>query len=248
MARIREMFPSKFLQPEDLPVGKPTVVTIREVYPEQAKRNAAGELEAEWTIRFAEYRKPMKLKAINARAIADVLGTEETDDWVDQTIGIFPTQVPVHGKMVPVINVDIMKPQTRPALTEKNVDKRPIGADAVARFLAHCKQYGGSFDGFMAHLKRHSPEGLVMAFGVELADLPRCLAHEMKIYLDSLVPQQAPAVEGDVVDQTTGEVIETRRGQKTDPASVPGVTRGMPSARDIAGQDPPIDPDDDIPF
>lgn len=246
MPSVREMFPSKFLQPEDLEPGKPTVVTIRDVYAEAFKRNTSGDAEAEWTIRFAEFRKPMKLKAINARTIADVLGTDRTEDWIDETVGIFPTQVQVHGKLIPVINVDILKPQSRPALTGSKVDKTPIGEAAATRFAEHIKRAGGTFDLFLAWLKQNHPDGLALAFGVAIPDLPRALVPAMKEYLDSI------AGKTEVIDAGTGEVIEPRSPTyhapdmvPRDPAQIPGVSRGMPPA-----SRPPANsvPDDDIPF
>lgn len=122
--RIEQMFPSPYLQAEDLRAYNNgiTVVTIDEVTYKTKEARNVGEAEIDYFLKLRELRKPMRLKKINADSIAELLGTRETDDWRGQTIGIFPVQVRVPDpqggtKPVWVINVDIVKPTTAPQLS-----------------------------------------------------------------------------------------------------------------------------------
>lgn len=241
MPRIGEMFPSKWLQAEDLPGGKITVVTIAEVYAGEARQRRGEMPEAEWVMRLREMRKPMKLKVGNAKIIAGVLQCEDTDLWVDQQIGIFPSTYTSWGETKPCINVDINPVMRRPQLKGPNVDKTPIGEAAAGRFLKHLRSAGQDTEAFLRWLKANVPDGLPLAFGVELHDYPKALAPAMKQYLDTLTEA------GEAVDTKTGEVIDAKAAAPDmvprDPASIPGVRRGVEVKKPIT----PLD-EDDIPF
>lgn len=243
MPRIGEMFPSKWLQAEDLPGGKITVVTIAEVYAGEARQRRGEMPEAEWVMRLREMRKPMKLKVGNAKIIAGVLQCDDTDLWVDQQIGIFPSTYTSFGETKPCINVDINPVMRRPQLKGPGVDRTPIGEAAAKRFGEMLKQLGGTWDGFLAWLKIESSDALALAFGVAIPDIPKALAPSMKKYLDLIAKSE-------VVDGQTGEVLPVDDFKQPDmvprdPAQIPGVSRGMPPA-----SRPPANsvPDDDIPF
>lgn len=239
MPPITQMFPSKYLQPEDLKEGV-TVVEIEKVWPEAAKYNhEVGDMETFWNIRFREFRKPMKLKAINARTIADVLNDQNTDNWAGLSIGIFPTQILVHGKMIPVINVDIKLPDVRPSLSRGRafvLVGAKIGAVGAGRFLENLKaldKSGGGYDAFLRWLKVNAPDAISHAFGAEVSDLDGAMVPAMKAYLDTLA---APAPTQEVIDRGTGEVK---------PAFVqPGAERRVPRP---PAQTAEMNPDD-IPF
>lgn len=121
--RIEQMFASPYLQAEDLRAYNSgiTIVTIEDVTYKTKEARNVGEAEIDYFLKLREFRKPMRLKKVNADQIAALLGTRETDEWRGQTIGVFPIQVRVPNpeggtKMVWVINVDIVKPTTAPEL------------------------------------------------------------------------------------------------------------------------------------
>jgi hypothetical protein len=182
-----------------------TIADVRLVRVEQKQDDV--EPEAEYSIRFREFRKPARLKPTMAREIARVLGSDVTEDWTNQTIGIFPTQIVAYGKSMNVIAVSANKPQTAPALTGSQVDRRPIGKAAADRFLEHAKRAGKTYDDFLRHLKSNVPGGIELAFGVSVEELPRALVPQMKAFLDAAVSGPAKP---EVIDRATGEVMDAK--------------------------------------
>ncbi|MFN0133457.1 MAG: hypothetical protein ACKVW3_13135 [Phycisphaerales bacterium] len=110
--KLAQMFKSKFLQAEDLDPKQNTVVTIDKVYPSAARDRGNGEEpEVKWNLRLREFRKPMGLWKPTARMIAEVLGTDETDQWVGKRIAIYPSTYLSYGETKPCINVDKWLPE-----------------------------------------------------------------------------------------------------------------------------------------
>lgn len=234
MPHIGEMFPSKYLQPEDLKPGI-TAVTIRSVELLSAARKQGysedGELETQWLVKLDEFRKPMKLKSINARTIADVLGSDLTEDWVGQAIGIYSVAITAYGKRMNVINVDIAKPQTRPSLAAAATDKRPIGTVAADRWKSHLGQLKKTHEDYLRWLKSNVDGGIELAFGVDYPDLPAALLPSMKRFLDECAAGARPALvapgaaaapaAGEVIDRKTGEVMPFDKGPELDDKDIP---------------------------
>lgn len=224
--KVSQMFPSKYLTAEDLPTGRNTLVTIERVYPVAARSNAYGdEPETKWMMRLAEFRKPMTLWRTNAKLIADVMGTDDTDQWIGRRIAIFPSTYTSFGEIKPCINVDPQWRDTQPrppagtALVVAH-DTRPIPAEAMQRFFCHLSKHGKRWDDFLAWCKANSQEALTMAFGQGMEAIPSGILPAMKAFLDSLsLPADAGAkVEAartagyrELVDGATGEVISGGR-------------------------------------
>lgn len=233
MPDIREMYPSKYLQAEDLPRNTNTFVTIEKVYPSEARQRAGdGETEVKWMIKYREMRKPMGLWKMTAAAIAELMGSSNTDQWVGRQIAIYPGTYLSFGESKPCINVDKWTPsELKPPATGLVIahDKRPIPLAAVQRFQEHLKTHQATWDDFLRWLKINEPAGLSMAWGVELGALPSGVLPAMKAYLDML--NAAPPLT-EHVDVRTGEVFAS-----------------PPSAPNFAIR-PPADPvsELDIPF
>lgn len=222
MALVNKMFPSKFLQPEDLPQGVTTVTIewVKLLAVRTNQQNNTGEVESEWQMKLREYPKPMKLKALVARTIADVLGNQDTDAWVGQSIGIYPVQIMAYGKPMLVINADVHKPYAQPRIApaaaskeEKSLRIPSIGVDAGERWLQRLKEFKKNPTHFLNWLISKNP-----AMGADLADRvkagaqprewPRSTyAQLMKGFLDDCADEAAG--QQDVVDLTTGEVVGT---------------------------------------
>lgn len=205
MPDINQMFPSKYLEAEDLPKNQNTIVTIEKVYPVAAvQRPDADEPEVKWMIRFREFRKPMGLWKATAKAIADLLGPT-TEAWAGRQIGIFPTTYTSFGEIKPCIGVDKWVPsQVQPptAAITTTTDKRPIPGPAMLKFIAAIKAHGKSWDDFLKWAKINQPEAMMAAFGVALDDVPMAVVPAMQEYSRGLA-----TVPKELIDARTGEVL-----------------------------------------
>jgi hypothetical protein len=75
--RLTEMFPSKFVKPED--VDTPVTVTIESV--EQRDISGDGSLDFRWLLRTKELTKPVLLSWTLGNNIVAVLESDDTKDW-----------------------------------------------------------------------------------------------------------------------------------------------------------------------
>lgn len=104
MAKVE--FTSSFLKASDIEETG-TTVTFESVEQTFDKRKKEQVYEA----RFEEFSKPLTLNNTNLRSIIEVLGTDETSDWIGQRIVLFATQVQdPSGKQVMGIRVKLRKP------------------------------------------------------------------------------------------------------------------------------------------
>lgn len=210
MPDIAQMFPSKYLQADDLQKGQNLIVTIEKVFPAAAVQRSGGdEPEIKWMLRFREVRKPMGLWKTTAKAIAEVLGTTQTEAWVGQQIAIYPSTYTSFGEIKPCINVDKWRPsQVQPATTAiaTTTDKRPIPGPAMLKFISAIKAHGKSWDDFLRWAKVHHPDAMMAAFGVALDDVPMSVVPSMQAYAASF-SAPALATPRESVDTRTGEVI-----------------------------------------
>lgn len=94
---------SKFLTRAD--VGSGVLVTIREVFQDNVAKEGAPP-EMRWCMAFDEAEKPMVLNSTNGQIIAQILKSEETDNWIGHQIVLFDDpSVSFGGKLVGGIRV-----------------------------------------------------------------------------------------------------------------------------------------------
>lgn len=181
--KLSQMFPSKYLIADDLQPSGFTLVTIEEVdwLDVSAYKDSPDEPDASYLLRFREFRKPMRLNKTNAHIIADVLKSDETNDWIGRQVRIFPTTTSYGGKQFRVIRVDI-NPVAAPRIAA-SIDIRPIGRANAEKFLAALGERGKRLDDFLAWCKRFQPDIWSRVSGVEPADYPRGAAAAMQDYL-----------------------------------------------------------------
>jgi hypothetical protein len=95
-----EMFPAKFFKAADLPpAGLPVKikgVTREPIGPEQKEKPV---------ITFVDEPKMLVLNPTNFDLIADILGEDDTKNWVGRVIVLYPDKTPYGGKMTPCIRV-----------------------------------------------------------------------------------------------------------------------------------------------
>ena len=102
MPNIHEMFPSKYVKSGEL--NDPVVLTIKEVQYERVYNPRKGDTDV-WVVYFEGAKKGLILNKVNAFAIADILGSQDTEDWVGGEIELYPTSVRVAGEKKAAIRV-----------------------------------------------------------------------------------------------------------------------------------------------
>ncbi len=123
MPRMGAMFPSKWLAAGDLDDADLTV-TITGCSEEQVTP-----ADRKWVLWFDETDKGMVLNKTNSKMIAQLLLSDDTDEWIGRQIILFPTQVDFQGDQVDAIRVRKKLPakpkagkKTAPAMTQAEVD------------------------------------------------------------------------------------------------------------------------------
>lgn len=122
--RLNQMFPKQTLDAEDLNAYSPTgaVVTIEHIDYKTVEANEIGEAGLAYYVKFREFKKPVRLNKTNAYAIGDLLGSDDTDNWVGKTVNLLPVQIAVTDrstkkrKRIWTFDIDAMAPQTPPRL------------------------------------------------------------------------------------------------------------------------------------
>ena len=103
MVTKSEAFPSKWLIPADLDGGS-AVVTIKVAALEPMKDFNGADTKKVVTYFPSKY-KPLPLNLTNFNSVADIAGSDETDDWEGTKIELFVTQETVKGKLTDVIRI-----------------------------------------------------------------------------------------------------------------------------------------------
>ena len=100
--KISQMYPRRYATGEDLQ-GKAYTMTIAKITKEKMHpQPGAPEIE-KWVLYFQETKKGVILGRTLAFQIAELLGSEETDDWVGKQITLYPQPMLVAGKHVVAI-------------------------------------------------------------------------------------------------------------------------------------------------
>ena len=129
--RIGEAFPSKYLKAADLG-GRKIGVTIDSV--EMAN---IGDDQDKLVVYFQGKSKGLVLNVTNANMIAEIAGTDETDNWRGVQIALFETKVDYQVRRVPAIRVDYPtasngQSRARPLATSNVQPQAPAQAPAYA--------------------------------------------------------------------------------------------------------------------
>lgn len=110
---INQIKQSKFLARAD--VNPPILVTIKGVVQDNVAKESEP-AEFKYCLTFTNHAKPMVLNNTNAQIIAQILKSEETDDWVGKQIVLYDDpNVSFGGKLVGGIRVRAPRTKTPPA-------------------------------------------------------------------------------------------------------------------------------------
>lgn len=120
---INEVYTSSsgFLKPED--ITKPTVVTIAGVELSERDYNDGKGVRKQLVATFEGTDKKWGINFTNAQKIAELIGSDDSDDWVGTSIKLFVEKVKVGNDMKPGIRVWPELPtKTKKAVVEEDED------------------------------------------------------------------------------------------------------------------------------
>lgn len=112
MPKLSEVFTGGFLKAEDLK-GKAVKVTISEV---EVKQFDDGK---KVLIHFEGKDKALVANKTNCSIIEEVLGSDDTDDWIGKQVTLITKKVEFKGDLVPAIRVKL---EDAPAKEEESGD------------------------------------------------------------------------------------------------------------------------------
>ncbi len=116
MAKINDVFGGGFLKAEDL-AGRSPTVRIERV---EVKEFDDGK---KLIIHFEGKDKALVCNKTNSSIIAEVLGSDDTDEWEGKKIVLMTKKVEFQGKLVPAIRVSLDPPKSVQA--EKAAQRPP---------------------------------------------------------------------------------------------------------------------------
>jgi hypothetical protein len=101
--RRGDVFRSKYLKASDLK-GNPRIVAIVMASLETLK-GLDGKENRKIVLYFRNVQKSLPLNATNFDAVCDATGCEDTDDWLEKQIELYPTKTTMGGKLVDCIRI-----------------------------------------------------------------------------------------------------------------------------------------------
>jgi hypothetical protein len=104
IVNINSAFPSNYLKASDLN-GAAVPVTIREVKMEEVGRTK----DSKPVVYFMGKEKGFVLNRTNAKKIAELAGSQDTEDWGGTVIALYPTETEFAGDTVECIRVKAPK-------------------------------------------------------------------------------------------------------------------------------------------
>lgn len=126
---INDAFPSNYLKASDLGEAQP-IVTIDRVEFEAVGR--AKEMKP--VVYFTGKSKGMVLNKTNSKKIAELAGSNDTDDWHGVAVKLYATEVDFQGETVEAIRVKATAKAPAPARKPAAVATREPGEDDVVEF------------------------------------------------------------------------------------------------------------------
>jgi hypothetical protein len=93
---LDEMFPSRYVRGQDLQ-GRAVNVTINRIQPEKMRPNPQSPELQKFVLYTSEGKKGVVLSKTLASQIAEILGSDESDDWIGKKVTFFPVPMIVAG-------------------------------------------------------------------------------------------------------------------------------------------------------
>ena len=111
---INELFPRRYASAEELQ-GKEATLTIFRVALEKMRPNAQSPEMQKLVVYFSPAGKGVVASKTLAHQIAEITGSEETDDWRGKALTLYPEEVTVAGKRMTVFRAKRPKPGVTPS-------------------------------------------------------------------------------------------------------------------------------------
>jgi hypothetical protein len=109
MPKLSEIYGGNYMKAEDI-AGREVNVVIEEVSIMKDKDD-----KKKAVLHFKGKDKTLPVNVTNANMIEELLGTDDTDDWVGQRICLYTTKVDFQGKRVLAIRIKEAKGASKPA-------------------------------------------------------------------------------------------------------------------------------------
>ena len=100
---------SRNLKPADLGATGALDLTIESVREEEL-RDDDGTVSARWVCYFEDHGRGLVLNKTTLAALADLCGSDVTEDWRGKRVCLYATTAPYRGDLVPVIRVRAARP------------------------------------------------------------------------------------------------------------------------------------------
>ncbi len=122
--KVGELYPSKYLKAADLQDREIKMVIAR------IELEVIGDDDKKPVVYFTKARKGLVMNRTNAKVIAAAYG-QDTDQWEDKEVILFPMMVQFRDDMVESIRVKIPKPAAAPKPAPQSHDELnpPDGMD-----------------------------------------------------------------------------------------------------------------------
>jgi hypothetical protein len=127
--KYTKFFPSRFLKSEDL--DEPRVLVIASVGNEEMEDD--GRMVAKFAVKF-EDGSTLICNLTNGAAIAAIVGSDETDDWIGKSIELYRDRCQFRARLVPCIRVrkPMAKAAPHPAQEPMAAPVQPVALPATA--------------------------------------------------------------------------------------------------------------------
>lgn len=103
--KMRDMFPSKYINAGDLQPDRDVLVAIRDLQ----MVTIEGEDEPKPCLCFHGAKKGLILNKTNCLVLAQGLG-EDSNSWIGKTVALFATTTQFGGKLVPCVRLKVPSP------------------------------------------------------------------------------------------------------------------------------------------
>jgi len=111
--KLSKMFPKRYATGEDLQ-GKPVTLTIATIVSEKMHPQPNAPEVERWVAHFKEAKKGVILSRTLAYQFAEILGSEDTDDWLGKRITLYPQPMLVAGRHLTAIRARAAKVEYEP--------------------------------------------------------------------------------------------------------------------------------------
>jgi hypothetical protein len=126
MATRREVFPSRYLAAEDFqPEG--TVLTV-----DHCEFEKMQDGEKKLVMYFKEMQKGVIVNATKWKAMEMLTGSDESDDWDNARVRVFPGETTYNSDIVPCLYFDKKKPKPTMAVKGERAAKPSVAETAEA--------------------------------------------------------------------------------------------------------------------